>query len=174
MDGCIQNAKFWISPFVYNADLMWLEAYKNNQSKKIHPNHLRVGVGTHLHLSFGIILLTLLEKIHLNHLQVGVGTHLHLSFGIILLTILATLQAVGILQGTIGDLDHHHLMIVAMMIDATMINAMMIIVMMIDTMKIIAMMIDAMTTDADVIVMVIGMMIGMIISDARMKHDVNY
>jgi hypothetical protein len=40
--------------------------------------------------------------------------------------------------------------------------------MMIDTTKIIAMMIDA-----DVIVMVIGMMIGMIISDAGMKHDVN-
>jgi hypothetical protein len=157
---------------------MWLEAY-NNQSKKIHLNHLRVGqlgVGTHLR-PFGIVLLPLLlEKIHLNHLRVGVGTHLHLSFGIILLTIYATLQAVGILQGTIRDLDHHHLMIVATMIDAMMIDATMIvvmkiiIVMMIDTTKIIAMMIDAMMTDTDVIVMVIGM----IISDAGMKHNVNY
>jgi hypothetical protein len=50
-------------------------------------------------------------------------------------------------QGTIGDLDHHHLMIVAMMIDATMIDAMMIDAMMIDAMmivivKIVVMMID--------------------------------
>jgi hypothetical protein len=44
-----------------------------------------------------------LEKIHPNHLRVGFGSHLHLSSGIILLTILATLQAVGIRQGMMMD-----------------------------------------------------------------------